>query len=224
MGRTSLHGMSSRTVLAGDQVQRSTSSLMRIGGRSRPVARQTSSRRVPESGSCSIGPRIRLRPMCRSRSCSVRSQFCRAATNVSTGMSTTRRKAKLTAAMLPASPTRVVPICRLPSRSLLDLVDVVRDQAVGVMGGFPSGRRNCRNDRRQARPASTSGSLPGLAPGVPKLASGMPSLALRYPFGPPRGPLLPGVGTPIVRSSATGRPVAGRGIDPRSPPQLRWRL
>jgi uncharacterized protein YukJ len=32
------------------------------------------------------------------------------------------------------------------------------------------------------------------------------------------------VGTPILCSSAVGRPVAGRVIDRRSPPQLPWRL
>jgi hypothetical protein len=91
VGRTRSQGMSSRAVLAGGEDQRSTSSRMRNGGRSGPRVRRTSIRHVPESRSCSIGPRTRLWPMRSSPSCPVRCQLSRAATHVSNGMSTIRR-------------------------------------------------------------------------------------------------------------------------------------
>lgn len=54
MGRTRCGGVSSRTV--DEEDQKSMSSLMRSSERSRPRARRTSIRQLPESRSRSIGP------------------------------------------------------------------------------------------------------------------------------------------------------------------------
>jgi len=73
VGRTRCGGVSSRTV--DEEDQKSMSSLMRSSGRSRPRARRTSIRQLPESRSRPIGPRIRLWPTCTSPSGAV---YCRA--------------------------------------------------------------------------------------------------------------------------------------------------
>ena len=125
-------------------------------GRSGPRARRTSTRHVPEPGSCSIGPCSLLWPTGRSLLCPSCRQPSSAATHVSNGMSTMRRNdSQPGAEPVPIAALRLSPRLDIGSMSTATcrILTFMSPRLSGDRAGSAKCGRRTRIDPSDSRPA-----------------------------------------------------------------------